>query len=331
MILLISDPYDLHADRVRDDLARKGYACARFNTVTYPAQSVITLTQGDVDDLAYLETEGRRIHFHEVRTVWNRRPAIPRIQCELDPHDRDLVFNEAHHVLRSLSTFTSDAFWVNPYWAEKAAQVKPHQLFVARECGLKIPKTLITSNPEEALEFCERCNGDVIYKSLSNHVRDCGTTGYGIYTTRLERRQLMDFRAGIRLAPCQFQEYIQKKVELRITIIGDKVFAAEIDSQVSDRSRVDWRRGLGECDLPHRVYNLPIDTERRLLALTERLGLVFGCADAIVTPKGEIVFLEINTQGQWAWIEDETGMPLLDAFTDLLIMGTQTHQRVSMS
>lgn len=46
--------------------------------------------------------------------------------------------------------------------------------------------------------------------------------------------------------------------------------------------------------------------------------LRFAAIDMIVTPEGDHVFLEANPNGQWAWIEDETGLPIAAAMADAL-------------
>jgi hypothetical protein len=40
-----------------------------------------------------------------------------------------------------------------------------------------------------------------------------------------------------------------------------------------------------------------------------------------VTPEGEWVFLEVNPNGQWAWLQDETGLPIASAIADALVKG----------
>ena len=37
-----------------------------------------------------------------------------------------------------------------------------------------------------------------------------------------------------------------------------------------------------------------------------------------MTPDGEFVFLELNPNGQWLWLEYELGMPLVATMADLL-------------
>ena len=56
-------------------------------------------------------------------------------------------------------------------------------------------------------------------------------------------------------------------------------------------------------------------------ALLGRLDLPFGAFDFAVTPDEEWVFLEINPNGQWGWIEDHTGLHITDAIVDHLTVG----------
>jgi glutathione synthase/RimK-type ligase-like ATP-grasp enzyme len=55
--------------------------------------------------------------------------------------------------------------------------------------------------------------------------------------------------------------------------------------------------------------------------VVEALGLTFGAIDLILTPDGEYVFLEVNINGQWAYLEDMLALPISDAIAELLIGG----------
>ncbi|HMW02377.1 MAG TPA: ATP-dependent carboxylate-amine ligase, partial [Acidobacteriota bacterium] len=122
-------------------------------------------------------------------------------------------------------------------------------------------------------------------------------------------------------APCLFQEYIPKKVELRITVVGRKIFAAEIHSQQSQRSKDDWRR-YDIANTPYLKHRLPEAIKIKCQQLVRELGLVFGCIDMIVTPDNRYVFLEINPNGQWGWIEELTQLPICANLAEMLIQGT---------
>jgi glutathione synthase/RimK-type ligase-like ATP-grasp enzyme len=104
-------------------------------------------------------------------------------------------------------------------------------------------------------------------------------------------------------------------------VIGKRVFAVAIDSQSQKEARHDWRRSEVQ-QLPHSPFTLPVDIESKCVDLVEALGLAFGAIDLVLTPEGEFVFLEINPNGQWAWIQQVCPtMPLREALADLLIAG----------
>lgn len=136
-----------------------------------------------------------------------------------------------------------------------------------------------------------------------------------IYTSRITAEDL-HAQSQIQQTACLFQARVPKKIELRITIIGDQAFAAEIYSQQSERTAIDWRRSYP--DLSYGVHQLPTEIQEKCLLLMRRFGLAFGAIDMILTPDDRYVFLELNPNGQWGWIEHATGLPLCATLVDLL-------------
>lgn len=127
---------------------------------------------------------------------------------------------------------------------------------------------------------------------------------------------------AVQQCPCQFQEYIPKKIELRAIVVGDRVFAVEIHSQNSDKTKLDWRH-YDFDRVAHRSHELPFTVRAQCLALVAALNLHYGAIDMIVTPDGEYVFLEINPTGQYQWLEALTRLPITDSIVDLLIHGAE--------
>src|SRR6185295_16367444 len=128
---------------------------------------------------------------------------------------------------------------------------------------------------------------------------------------------------SMRWSPLILQEYVPKHVELRVTVVGGEIFPAEIESQGSARSRDDWRR-YDLARTPYRRHTLPADVAERLLGVVRAFGLCYGAIDLVLTPDGRYVFLELNGNGQWLWIEDLTQMPIADAITSVLARGRET-------
>lgn len=324
MILILTRKDDFHADRVITELEKRNERYLRFETPDFPVSAAVSIRYGGQTDVS-LELNGKRVDLSDVKAVWNRRPQPPAISQDLSPEYQEFAGDESKHVLRGLWALLSDRFWVNPYEAARSAELKPYQLRLAGEIGFEVPRTLITNKPDEAMDFFHACGGEIIYKPFTSHFFRRDGKYFYIYANRVSEQDLTDKAGLIQHAPCIFQEYIPKKLELRVTVVGQKVFAAEIDSQTSQRSKEDWRR-YDFQNVAYRPFQLPAALEEKLWELLCRLGLVFGCIDLILTPDGRFVFLEINQSGQWYWIETLTRMPILDSFIEMLLHGAADYR-----
>jgi len=120
---------------------------------------------------------------------------------------------------------------------------------------------------------------------------------------------------AVRLAPVIFQAYVPAEVDLRVTVVGDHLFPAAIHSQSTDYP-VDFRMSLGQARTE--PAELPADVHCQLKVLMDRLGLVYGAIDMRRTPQGEYVFLEINTAGEFLFIEERTGQSISRALAEWL-------------
>ena len=201
------------------------------------------------------------------------------------------------------------AWFVNDPDRQQAA-VKPLQLRLAEQIGLRIPDTLITNDPAAAAAFVDRHERRVVHKTLTppRH-RFLATKEWSE-----SDREVLD---NLVLAPTIFQETVTGCRELRITVIGDRVFAAEF------RPAAGLIDGRLDLETPYRPHTLPPDVSRRLLALVRQLGLVFSTIDMKLTDDGEYVFLELNPMGQYLYIEILAGLPLTAAMAELLAFGRE--------
>jgi glutathione synthase/RimK-type ligase-like ATP-grasp enzyme len=116
-----------------------------------------------------------------------------------------------------------------------------------------------------------------------------------------------------------FHEELEKALELRVTIVGERVFAASVDSSRMERSKTDWRReGFALIDA-WKPYTLQAEVEKALLALMDGFALNYGAIDVIVTPEGKHVFLEVNPAGEFFWLERENGLAISEAIADVML------------
>ncbi len=224
-------------------------------------------------------------------------------------------------MLKFLYTFPN-LKWVNDPFSIRKSQVKFGQLQTAYNLGLKIPRTIITNKPNEARNFIKELNENVLCKSLQTTFVKVNNIPVHSFAHRLSKHELKEQIDKVRFAPTLFQEYIEKKIELRINVIGNKVFATEIDSQSLEITKFDWRK-TNPWDIPHRPYELPPKLEKQLIAFVKHYSLSFGAIDMIKTPNDDYVFLENNPNGQWYWIEMITKQPLAQNIAELLISNNQ--------
>lgn len=81
------------------------------------------------------------------------------------------------------------------------------------------------------------------------------------------------------------------------------------------------REWLRQLRIDIEPYHLPQEVEEQCFRYLSSLGLQYGCIDMMVTPEDEYVFLEINPNGQWWFIEERAGLPVGKAIAGLLING----------
>jgi glutathione synthase/RimK-type ligase-like ATP-grasp enzyme len=296
-VVILTHAADIHALAVREALAAKGAPASLWMAADFPAVSRETLA-----------IIGGQLSFggFPYDTVWYRRPAS-------SGGDACRTFREG-----LFSVLRRDGFWVNDPAARDRAESKPLQHAIAEEAGLQTPQTLYTNDAAEVRRFIRDCGGRIVYKSLYAAAWSDGAKRWQPATSLITADDVSDgdtFAA----APAIYQELVPKAYELRVTVIGKRVFAARLDSQSTERGRLDWRRA-GDA-IAAEAATLPPEAEAGCIALLSRLGLVFGCIDLVVTPDGRHVFLEVNQMGQWLFVERWTGMPLLDAFCELLLQG----------
>ncbi|MGW5688227.1 MvdC/MvdD family ATP grasp protein [Nonomuraea sp. NPDC003754] len=319
-VLILTCDGDTHADRVRELLARRGVRTGVFDNGDHPARAQIELAyDGGGATRRLLHTPSGTLDLDSVTAVWWRRPRPPSPHPAItDPAVAGHTVRESAAVLAGLWEFLPCRAVPGRESAITRARHKPSQLTLAAGLGFEIPETLVTGSAQALWDFHNRHDGNVITKPLGQPwVEDLAAGHTVVRKCEFVSGRDVAYAAGLRFCPVITQTYVPKRVELRVTVVGRAVFAAEIHSQDSNRAGTDWRNyDLGATR--HAVHRLPGEVADRCVALTERLGLVYGAIDLILTPDGRYVFLEINPNGQWLWIEDLTGLPISQALCDLL-------------
>ncbi len=325
-LLIFSSKVDIATDHVILKLEELGASFYRINSEDFPLGVRSTLNPSDDrPQLSWLGTIDKYIDMSGVRSVWFRRHRLAPMPLEMDKAYQEYCLREADWfikgVIYSLDNNKPAVRWMNHPARAQFAESKINQLSKARTMGFQIPKTLVSNDPVAVRRFWQEREGRIIAKPVRMGYFDFGDRQTCVFTTPVAEEHLRDDEA-IQLAPVIYQGLIPKSYDIRVTIVDKKVFSAAIDSQSVASAQTDWRQSETE-DLPHSVHQLPTSVEAMCLAYMDELGLSFGALDLILTPKNEYVFLEINSAGQWVWIEDKLDLPISKAIAEWLWVQTR--------
>lgn len=268
-----------------------------------------------------------KIELPEIAAIWWRQKAKPQVPANsiTDIYNYSFVQREWNTVFDFLASMTENLFSINDRQKAKLAENKAYQLQVASEFSLRVPKTIITNRFADAARFFERSGVNrCVYKSFSPYMPPNATM---TYTTELDMAQLSleEFQETADATPGIFQELIESDHELRVTVVGERVFTARIDFPCGQQ--VDWRSSIFKNK--YSLACLPRALEEELMRYHSRLGLVFAAYDFIVTKRRDIFFLEANPSGQWMWLEQQLGMPISAAIGEILRAGASRHKTTS--
>ncbi|MET9598558.1 ATP-grasp ribosomal peptide maturase [Streptomyces sp. NPDC006459] len=305
-VLVVTMKDDPTADLVIRELHDRAVPVARLDSGDFPA----TLSFA-----AYLTPEGlegslttatRTVDLTRIRSLYYRRPsgfAFPH----LSEDDARFALTQARYGLGGVVASLAGCLYVNHPHRIGDAEFKPSGLAAAVTAGFRVPSTLVTSDPGAARSFIQQ-HGPVLYKPLSTPLYRVDGVSCTVQVKEVTAEEIDDRVSG---TAHLFQQRVHKSADVRVTVIGDRVFAVRIDSDL-----LDWRTDYNR--LAYSVVQPPPQVTSALLRYLSLFGLVFGAFDFAVDQAGTWWFLECNPSGQWAWLEPETGLPMVSAMADLL-------------
>ncbi len=318
MLLIITNQHDLASDYLILRLRERNVEFRRFNT----EQLGLSVS---VEVVVSNEARGFRIEFEDgtvltqqsVSGVYFRQPIPPDYSGRVVEEEVPFANAELIELLRSLWRLIPQDLWLNHPTKLWVASNKVNQLVAASKLGLKIPRTLISANRSSITDFFQREENCVVGKAIrhgfishADHMLLAGTQRMPV-----EFPESLDAYAPV---PMTFQEEVRKAHDLRVIVVDDCVFATSITSPDS-HEQVDWRiSDLAGRNLTHTMVKLPEDTEDNCRSLVKEFGLRYSSIDMAQDTSGNLYFLELNPNGQWAWIEQLTDYPIRDAIIDAL-------------
>lgn len=320
MILILSSHDDLHVKEVIKYLPKNSYLI--FDLSDLPKKHHIAIQYQPEFKALLLDEHGNELaNLTQYTSFWWRRPQLYELHDELQNSEfTNWAYQEIEETVFGLWQ-SLDGKWINNPNHDDYASRKVYQLKIANDIGFSIPGTIITNSKDALAKYrAKEMNDDIIFKPFhgnEQHWRE----------TRILKAEDEQQIESLKFSPVIFQDYIDATVDLRITVVDRKIFAAEIYSQTS-KYKVDFRMDMKGVKV--KEHQLPKKTEDKILKLMSHLNLVYGAIDMRLTAQGDYVFLEINPAGQWLFIEYETKQPIAKAVAEYLLQNYDVQHAKSL-
>ncbi len=312
-VLILASKFDLACDYVVAHLRRRNALYFRLNTEDFDRFAIVAFPD---EAKVLLRTENLEIHLEQppLKAIYFWRGVYPR-EAFTPQHSTNEQLIRSHRsvFMRSFMAFDS-CLWVNHPVATYKAEHKALQLVAARAAGLEVPRTVIT-NHASGIRAAAQGDATVAIKGLDTVlVRQGNVETFG-YTTLLETA--LAEQAHLSSAPLVAQQALTNKLDLRVTVVGNEVFCSSVN-RAGHPIEGDWRLAKSEAEFP--PFDLPQDIAIKCSNLIESLGLTFGAIDLAIQDQ-KYYFLEVNPTGEWAWLVDQSNLPIDKAIADKLLEG----------
>jgi hypothetical protein len=306
MILIVTGKDDLHALMVQRELHSRGQACALFESdLIANSPGISWQFSAGRAQVSLRCRDGMPIDLADVGAIWWRRPQPAQQLNDTTPPSHHALINvECRGTLMGMFSAGFDGQWVSSPAATLRAADKFLQLSVASKMGFRVPRTVVTQRRQDVLDLYREAAGRVIVKAV------VGVAEPMLFTRFLDDPEAID-EASYAACPAVYQEYIPGCRHIRLNCFGDRSWAAAIDSEA-----LDWRADLS---VPVSAWEVPQALHAQVRRVLDALELKMGIVDLKQDANGEFVWLEVNPQGQFLFLEPLTGMPMTRYFADFLM------------
>ncbi len=335
MFCILSYKADEAAHEMAHRFEKKGLSYEWFDFSGFPLHDHLSLRvrrDGTARRTFRHQESTHRLEFDRPHVIWLRRPSCLASDDQIQtPNLRHFAATEADlFIAETLSSAGGAWFPTTIAQLRELERQKGRELERALSVGFDVPDTLVTNDPADFRAFYREYDGNVIYKRYVDSLRPLTDAEgkprmAGCYTRQVQLDD-MAFADRIQLAPVTLQEMVNKAYELRVTVVGSRVFVVRIESSRYERAKLDWRPASHDPKLQYHIEISSPDFARKCVQLIHGMGLKYGTLDFIQATDGRLLFLEVNPTGEFHWLDVRTGIGIGEAiFQELLTLMEQTH------
>lgn len=307
-VLIFSSSIDYSTDLICIELEKRNISYLRINRDQFHKFNIIL----DIDKPKLQIEFNKKIYFfnnEEFNSIYFRAPVFLRTINKLYSLNEQLYKTQWNAFLRNLIIFDKVRWLNNPVYTYRAEN-KMYQLLEAKRNGLFIPKTVV-ANTIIGLEN----EKNYVIKSIDTALFNMDEKEIFTYSNTLSGRDIKSSKSDFSNAPVFIQEYIENKIDIRVTYVFGKMYAIKILNNGKGIS-CDWRT-IKKENLEYSTCRIPLDIENKLKLLMSSLKLNFGGID-LIESNDQFYFIEVNPTGEWGWIVGNTDYRIDKSIVDFL-------------
>ncbi|HCR3025572.1 TPA: MvdC/MvdD family ATP grasp protein [Serratia marcescens] len=298
MILIITSSFDKTVDYIEKKHNVKNLF--RFNINDFSSYQV----SYDSDGFKIVDRNFKSLKEKDCTSIYYRKPTpedllSSGIAKEYHPHIYREVFTLIDGIVDSF-----EGICLSKPSIIRRADNKISQAKLAKKIGFTLPELVITNH----FPFIEQKLTHPIIKPLSSGVVETSSRKEFVQTNLVDRKKET---TNLKYSPSYFQEYQDKDFEVRVTIVKNSFFPVRIDS----KDKIDWRKS--DNQILYSNTDIPDEIKDKCLMFMLAFGIEYGCFDFIVHNE-TWYFLEMNANGQWAWLDAELNMNISGAILEYL-------------
>ncbi|HEY5778708.1 MAG TPA: hypothetical protein VIT00_08220 [Terrimicrobiaceae bacterium] len=173
---------------------------------------------------------------------------------------------------------------------------------------MQCPSYVVSNDAGVLKQFAESYD-ELVLKPLHERTTCFESDGksYAIYVKKFTCPELADLFERPPPSPLMLQHYVRKQADIRVTVIGEKIFPVMIRPTNERDEIVDFRPRC--LEMKHEVVACPVELTKSILSYMDIMGLNFAAFDFALDYEGRWVFLECNPNGQWLWLGSSDRTP----------------------
>ncbi|WP_263063509.1 MvdC/MvdD family ATP grasp protein [Dickeya dadantii] len=229
-------------------------------------------------------------------SIYYRKPTPENLTKNIDKKYHNHCYREVFSLVEGITEAFDGKCLSRPSILRKADN-KILQSKIAHHIGFSIPDYCLTNSSRLLMSHL---NSNIIVKPLSNGVVEDEVSKEIVQTNLFDGNKDV---STLKFCPAYFQQYSNKQYEVRVTVINKIFFPVMIES----KDKIDWRRK--DNKIIYSEIEIPQEIKEKCLLYMLFFDIDFGCFDFIVF-NDKWFFLEMNANGQWVWLEHETGLEI---------------------